>query len=165
MKPINTVRRDLLSSHLISSSCPLTVCWQFLSLLSTQESPTICLVSMTCHTISFPSVSFLSVLVPVGRVLAIPVSSLRPREPHRLLNYLTSPHVVIWSAVTASCAFPGLFEAQELMAKDRTGRMVPYHLPTEVRAEHGLHHVAVERRSVLQYGAVTASLGCLRHRS
>jgi TAG lipase/steryl ester hydrolase/phospholipase A2/LPA acyltransferase len=34
---------------------------------------------------------------------------------------------VIWSAVTASCAFPGLFEAQELMAKDRQGRLVPYH--------------------------------------
>lgn len=69
-----------------------------------------------------------------GRVLGIPVCSVRPNEPHRLLNYLTSPHVVIWSAVTASCAFPGLFEAQELMAKDRHGRLVPYHMPTEVRA-------------------------------
>ncbi|CAI9297663.1 unnamed protein product [Lactuca saligna] len=36
---------------------------------------------------------------------------------------------VIWSAVTASCAFPGLFEAQELMAKDRSGEIVPYHPP------------------------------------
>lgn len=69
-----------------------------------------------------------------GRVLGIPVCSVRPNEPHRLLNYLTAPHVVIWSAVTASCAFPGLFEAQELMAKDRRGRLVPYHMPTEVSA-------------------------------
>lgn len=65
-----------------------------------------------------------------GRVLGISVCSPRQHEPPRCLNYLTSPHVVIWSAVTASCAFPGLFEAQELMAKDRHGRLVPYHSPT-----------------------------------
>ncbi|CAM6099233.1 unnamed protein product [Calypogeia fissa] len=64
-----------------------------------------------------------------GRVLGISVCSPRKHEPPRCLNYLTSPHVVIWSAVTASCAFPGLFEAQELMAKDRHGRLVPYHSP------------------------------------
>ncbi|CAA2971536.1 triacylglycerol lipase SDP1-like [Olea europaea subsp. europaea] len=64
-----------------------------------------------------------------GRILSITVCSPRKHEPPRCLNYLTSPHVVIWSAVTASCAFPGLFEAQELMAKDRTGEIVPYHPP------------------------------------
>ncbi|CAN4118539.1 unnamed protein product [Withania somnifera] len=64
-----------------------------------------------------------------GRVLGITVCSPRKHEPPRCLNYLTSPHVVIWSAVTASCAFPGLFEAQELMAKDRSGDLVPYHPP------------------------------------
>lgn len=64
-----------------------------------------------------------------GRILGITVCSPRRHEPPRCLNYLTSPHVVIWSAVTASCAFPGLFEAQELMAKDRSGNIVPYHPP------------------------------------
>ncbi|KAL6555359.1 mitogen-activated protein kinase tyrosine protein phosphatase sdp1 [Orobanche gracilis] len=64
-----------------------------------------------------------------GRILGITVCSSRKHEPPRFLNYLTSPHVVIWSAVTASCAFPGLFEAQELMAKDRSGDIVPYHPP------------------------------------
>ncbi|KAI7732355.1 hypothetical protein M8C21_010089 [Ambrosia artemisiifolia] len=64
-----------------------------------------------------------------GRVLGITVCSPRKHEPPRCLNYLTSPHVVIWSAVTASCAFPGLYEAQELMAKDRSGEIVPYHPP------------------------------------
>uniref|UniRef100_A0A7N1A8Z7 PNPLA domain-containing protein n=1 Tax=Kalanchoe fedtschenkoi TaxID=63787 RepID=A0A7N1A8Z7_KALFE len=66
-----------------------------------------------------------------GRILGITVCSPRKHEPPRCLNYLTSPHVVIWSAVTASCAFPGLFEAQELMAKDRSGEIIPYH------PEHG----------------------------
>uniref|UniRef100_J3L4B7 PNPLA domain-containing protein n=3 Tax=Mesangiospermae TaxID=1437183 RepID=J3L4B7_ORYBR len=62
-----------------------------------------------------------------GRILVVTVCSPRKHEPPRCLNYLTSPHVLIWSAVTASCAFPGLFEAQELMAKDRFGETVPFH--------------------------------------
>ncbi|KAH6779645.1 Patatin-like phospholipase family protein [Perilla frutescens var. hirtella] len=70
-----------------------------------------------------------------GRILGITVCSPRKHEPPRCLNYLTSPHVVIWSAVTASCAFPGLFEAQELMAKDRIGEIVPYHPPFQLGPE------------------------------
>lgn len=70
-----------------------------------------------------------------GRILGITVCSPRKHEPPRCLNYLTSPHVVIWSAVTASCAFPGLFEAQELMAKDRFGELVPFHSPFLVGPE------------------------------
>ncbi|XP_041028641.1 triacylglycerol lipase SDP1-like [Juglans microcarpa x Juglans regia] len=72
-----------------------------------------------------------------GRILGITVCSPRKHEPPRCLNYLTSPHVVIWSAVTASCAFPGLFEAQELMAKDRSGEIVPYHPPFHLNPEEG----------------------------
>lgn len=72
-----------------------------------------------------------------GRVIGITVCSPRRHEPPRCLNYLTSPHVVIWSAVTASCAFPGLFEAQELMAKDRNGEIVPYQPPFDLDLEEG----------------------------
>ncbi|XP_062214224.1 triacylglycerol lipase SDP1-like [Phragmites australis] len=72
-----------------------------------------------------------------GRVLGITVCSPRKNEPPRCLNYLTSPHIVIWSAVTASCAFPGLFEAQELMAKDRFGSIVPFHAPFSTGPEQG----------------------------
>ncbi|XP_074271807.1 triacylglycerol lipase SDP1-like [Silene latifolia] len=72
-----------------------------------------------------------------GRILGITVCSPRKHERPRCLNYLTSPHVVIWSAVTASCAFPGLFEAQELMAKDRFGELVPYHPPSHLGPEEG----------------------------
>ncbi|KAI4985895.1 hypothetical protein ZWY2020_018525 [Hordeum vulgare] len=72
-----------------------------------------------------------------GRVLGVTVCSPRKNEPPRCLNYLTSPHVVIWSAVTASCAFPGLFEAQELMAKDRFGHIVPFHAPFATDPEQG----------------------------
>ncbi|CAL9193183.1 unnamed protein product [Musa hybrid cultivar] len=81
-----------------------------------------------------------------GRVLWITVCSSRKYEPRRCLNYLTSPHVVIWSAVTASCAFPGLFEAQELMAKDGFGEIIPYHAPFSLSSEDKPEASASARR-------------------
>merc|ERR1712228_259739 len=36
---------------------------------------------------------------------------------HILLNHITSPNVYIWSAITASCALPGLMKPQQLWAK------------------------------------------------
>lgn len=45
-------------------------------------------------------------------------------EPPKLLNYLTAPHVVIWSAVAASSAFPLLFPATDILAKDVKGAFV-----------------------------------------
>lgn len=39
---------------------------------------------------------------------------------------MTSPHVLIRSAVRASCAIPGLFEPVQLMARDAQGKTVPY---------------------------------------
>ncbi|KAG9135594.1 hypothetical protein Leryth_002325 [Lithospermum erythrorhizon] len=80
-----------------------------------------------------------------GRILGITVCSPRKHEPPRCLNYLTSPHVVIWSAVTASCAFPGLFEAQELMAKDRSGEIVPYHPPFHLDPDESSTSSSVRR--------------------
>jgi len=44
----------------------------------------------------------------------------------RLLNYITSPNVLIWSAVSASCAIPKIFEPVELFCKDNRGKIVPY---------------------------------------
>ena len=61
-----------------------------------------------------------------GRVINIPVAPHRDCDFPRLLNYLTAPHVVVWSASVASCAIPGVFQPVELMAKDDTGRIRPY---------------------------------------
>lgn len=58
-----------------------------------------------------------------GRVLNITVSSASIFEQPRLLNNLTAPNVLIWSAVCASCAVPGVFPATPLYEKDpRTGQ-------------------------------------------
>ena len=61
-----------------------------------------------------------------GRILCVCVCATRTGEKPRLLNYLTSPHLVVWSAVAASCAFPSLFPPQPLLAKSRNGAFVPW---------------------------------------
>ena len=47
-------------------------------------------------------------------------------EMPRLLNYVTSPDVVIWSAVVASCAVPKFFKSGHLVAKTKTGDFAPW---------------------------------------
>jgi len=61
------------------------------------------------------------------RILNITVSSASVYELPRLLNYLTAPHVLIWSAIAASCSVPFIFSSSELMAKDpKTGLPQPW---------------------------------------
>ena len=59
-----------------------------------------------------------------GRVLNVAVCPADTNEPPRVLNYLTAPHVYVWSAVACSSAFPLLFEPQELYARDHRGNRV-----------------------------------------
>jgi len=61
------------------------------------------------------------------RILNICVSAASVYELPRLLNYITSPNVLIWSAVAASCSVPFIFDPGQLLAKDpRTGEQVPW---------------------------------------
>lgn len=67
------------------------------------------------------------------RVCNIPVSSPSIYELPRLLNYVTAPNVMIWSAVAASCSVPFVFNAASLLIKDpETGEHVPWN-PTPLR--------------------------------
>lgn len=52
-----------------------------------------------------------------GRILNICVSSADSAEP-RLLNYVTTPDVYVWSAVCASCAVPTVFSPANIYEKD-----------------------------------------------
>ncbi len=55
-----------------------------------------------------------------GRTLNIIVSPKNNlTDPPRLLNYLTAPHVLVWSAVVCSCSVPGLFGAFSLLVSAR----------------------------------------------
>lgn len=60
------------------------------------------------------------------RMLGITVSPAEVNQQGRLLNYLTAPHVLINSAVLASCAIPGVFPSVMLRARDFNGEEVPY---------------------------------------
>ena len=61
------------------------------------------------------------------RICNICVSSASIYELPRLLNYITAPNVMIWSAVAASCSVPLVFQAAPLLVKDpATGAHVPW---------------------------------------
>jgi len=61
------------------------------------------------------------------KILNICVSSASLYELPRLLNYITAPNVMIWSAVAASCSVPFVYTAAALLAKDpKTGEAVPW---------------------------------------
>lgn len=69
-------------------------------------------------------ITFVEAYERTNRFLNVTVTAADTNEPPRMLNYLTAPHVVIWSAVACSSAFPGLFPAQELLARDSNGKFV-----------------------------------------
>ncbi|PHH68861.1 hypothetical protein CDD82_222 [Ophiocordyceps australis] len=52
------------------------------------------------------------------RILNICVSTASLYELPRLLNYVTAPNVMIWSAVAASCSVPLVFNSSPLLVKD-----------------------------------------------
>ncbi|KAK2040217.1 patatin-like phospholipase [Colletotrichum somersetense] len=67
------------------------------------------------------------------RVLNICVSTESMYELPRLLNYITAPNVMIWSAVAASCSVPLVFSAAPLLVKNPdTGEHMPWN-PTPQR--------------------------------
>ncbi|MGQ0699244.1 MAG: DUF3336 domain-containing protein [Panacagrimonas sp.] len=73
-----------------------------------------------------PDFTFREAFERTGRSISISVSPCERHQTPRLLNAITSPHVLIRSAVRASCAVPGLFEPVQLMARNARGETVPF---------------------------------------
>lgn len=88
-----------------------------------------------------------------GRMVSITItvsSRAAPRAAHPLvLNYLTAPTVLLWSAVAASCALPGLMRPVTLMAKRRDGSEAPYH-PAGVHTMDGSVHSDIPSEALAQ---------------
>ncbi|KAF9906337.1 hypothetical protein EC991_000738 [Linnemannia zychae] len=72
------------------------------------------------------SLTFLEAYERTGRVLNISVIPYDPHSPPKLLNYLTTPDCVVWSAVIASAAIPGILQPVVLMRKRPDGTLVPF---------------------------------------
>lgn len=72
------------------------------------------------------SMTFREAYERTGRILNVSCVPADPHSPTILCNYLTSPDCVIWSAVIASAAVPGILPPVVLMTKGRDGRLAPY---------------------------------------
>ncbi|KAF2837835.1 patatin-domain-containing protein [Patellaria atrata CBS 101060] len=72
------------------------------------------------------SMTFREAYERTGRILNVSCVPSDPHSPTILANYLTSPDCVIWSAVLASAAVPGILNPVVLMKKTKDGTLTPY---------------------------------------
>lgn len=73
-----------------------------------------------------PDLTFQEAFALTGRKLNITVTGLAPEQAPRLLNAITSPNVLIRSAVMASCAIYGIYPPVTLQCRNAKGETVPY---------------------------------------
>ncbi|ORY34891.1 acyl transferase/acyl hydrolase/lysophospholipase [Naematelia encephala] len=74
------------------------------------------------------SLTFKEAYQRTGRALNVSVVPSDRHSPTILLNHLTAPNCLIWSAILASAAVPGILNPVVLMAKDRDGQIKPHNL-------------------------------------
>lgn len=72
------------------------------------------------------SMTFKEAYQRTGRILNVSCVPSDPHSPTILANYITAPDCVIWSAVLASAAVPGILNPVVLMKKDKDGTLSPY---------------------------------------
>ncbi|KAI9094441.1 acyl transferase/acyl hydrolase/lysophospholipase [Phlyctochytrium arcticum] len=70
--------------------------------------------------------TFLEAYQRTGRVLNIAIVPDEPHSPFKLCNYITTPNVVVATAVMASSAVPGVLNPIELLMKEPSGQIVPF---------------------------------------
>ncbi|KAK5080052.1 hypothetical protein LTR70_008976 [Exophiala xenobiotica] len=72
------------------------------------------------------SMTFREAYERTGRILNVSCVPSDPHSPTMLNNHITSPDCVIWSAVLASAAVPGILNPIVLMRKNKDGTLSPY---------------------------------------
>lgn len=72
------------------------------------------------------SMTFREAYERTGRILNVTCVPSDPHSPTMLNNHITSPDCVIWSAVLASAAVPGILNPIVLMRKNKDGTLSPY---------------------------------------
>eukprot|EP00041_Stephanoeca_diplocostata_P035657 m.1265554 g.1265554 ORF g.1265554 m.1265554 type:complete len:597 (-) comp24737_c0_seq35:3304-5094(-) len=77
-----------------------------------------------------------------GRIINITVPETKGVDGNsRLLNYITAPNVLVWTAACASCEMPVFYGAFPLRYKDEHGTIhVRDRTPTHVEGHHARHH-------------------------
>jgi predicted acylesterase/phospholipase RssA len=79
-----------------------------------------------CSFFTRGSMTFREAYLRTGRILNISVVPADRHSPTKLLNYLSAPDTIIWSALLASAAVPGILEPVVLMQKMKDGNAVPW---------------------------------------
>lgn len=79
-----------------------------------------------CLEENIPDLTFEEAYRKTGREINITVSPYERNQQSRLLNWRTSPNVLIRKAALASCAIPGIYPPVNLWAKNIDGERVPY---------------------------------------
>ncbi|KAM0745772.1 patatin-domain-containing protein [Meredithblackwellia eburnea MCA 4105] len=72
------------------------------------------------------SMTFKEAYERTGKILNVSVIPYDTHSPTKLLNYLTAPDCVIYTAVIASAAVPGILNPVCLLTKDRDGKVHPW---------------------------------------
>lgn len=79
-----------------------------------------------CLEENIPDMTFEEAYRATGREINITVSPYDRHQQARMLNWRTSPNVLIRKASLASCAIPGIYPPVTLWAKNIDGEKVPY---------------------------------------
>lgn len=98
-----------------------------------------------------PDMTFQEAFEQSGRNISITVSATRQYQKSRLLNSVTSPNVLLRSAILASCAVPGVYPAVTLLAKEASGSVKKY-LPREKWLDGSMASDLPTRRLSRLYG-------------
>jgi len=82
--------------------------------------------ALQCSWFCRGSLTFREAYERTGRILNVTCVPSDPHSPTILNNHITSPDCVIWSAVLASAAVPGILNPIVLMRKTKDGNLAPY---------------------------------------
>jgi predicted acylesterase/phospholipase RssA len=82
--------------------------------------------ALQCSWFCRGSLTFREAYERTGRILNVSCVPSDPHSPTILNNHITSPDCVIWTAVLASAAVPGILNPIVLMRKTKDGTLVPY---------------------------------------
>ncbi|KAJ2662920.1 hypothetical protein IWW48_001628 [Coemansia sp. RSA 1200] len=73
------------------------------------------------------NLTFLEAFQRTGKLLNISCTPIGHKySPPKLMNYISAPNVIIWSAVLASACLPGVMQPMVLLMKTRDGKVKPY---------------------------------------
>lgn len=79
-----------------------------------------------CRWFTLGDLTFREAYERTGKILNISTVPADRHTPVMLLNHITSPDCVIWSALLASAAVPGILNPVVLMMKTKNGDFAPY---------------------------------------